>query len=324
MSMNRRDFVLDTARATALTSIGMPLAADLAQAADPDLAWHKAPCRFCGTGCGVIVGVKDGRVVAVQGDPKNPVNKGLLCAKGYHLGGALVAKDRLVHPQVRKDGKMVRVSWEEAVDTVARGIMKDPARFGIYGSGQWTIGEGFANMKFLKGGMGNNHLDPNARLCMASAVVGFITTFGVDEPSGCYDDLDTCDTVLCWGNNWAEMHPVLFSRFIDRRSRGDKVVMIDMATRRTRTTEAADHYLEFVPQTDLAIANCICHQLLASGRYDKAFVEKHVTFKANDGTTLDLSGFAKFLEDYTPSKVSALSGVPVKDLEMLGDLFADP
>ena len=90
----------------------------------------------------------------------------------------------------------------------------------------------------MKAGLSNNHIDPNARLCMASAVTGFIGTYGVDEPAGCYQDLDECDVLIMWGNNPAEMHPVLFSRVIDRRSRGGKIHMIDIGTRRTRTTGA--------------------------------------------------------------------------------------
>jgi nitrate reductase (cytochrome) len=320
--LKRREFLFQSARAAALAALsGSALPA---LAADDGLTWQKAPCRFCGTGCGVIVGVKDGRVVAVQGDQQNAVNKGLLCAKGYNTGVMLYGKDRLTEPQIRKNGKLQSASWEEAIDTIARRILKDKTTFAIYGSGQWTIPEGYTAMKFLKGGLGSNHIDPNARLCMASAVVGFITTFGVDEPSGCYDDLDTCDTIICWGNNWAEMHPILFSRFIDRKSDGDKITMIDLGTRWTRTSLAADHYLEFVPQTDLAIANCICQQLLERGTYDKYFVEKHCRFKANDGSDLSLDQFKDFLRDYDPETVAELSGVPVAQLRMLGDVFSDP
>ena len=136
-------------------------------------------------------------------------------------------------------------------------VQVDPKGFAIYGSGQWTIPEGYAALKFMKGGLGSNQIDPNARLCMASAVTGFLATYGVDEPAGCYDDLDACDVLITWGNNPAEMHPVLFSRVIDRRSRGQKVEIIDIGTRRTRTTEHSQHYLEFRPHTDLAIANGI-------------------------------------------------------------------
>ncbi len=95
----------------------------------------------------------------------------------------------------------------------------------------------------MKGGLGSYHIEPNARLCMASAVTGYISTFGVDEPYNCYDDLDQADVVILWGNNPAEMHPVLFSRIIDRRQRGDNVVLIDIGQRRTRTTEHANHFL---------------------------------------------------------------------------------
>ncbi len=238
MDATRRDFIKRSALLAASAALGGASARSAqAQAALPDgLSWHKAPCRFCGTGCGVMVGVLDGRVVAVQGDPENPVNKGLLCAKGYHAGGILYGKDRLEHPMIRRNGKLERASWNDAIDLVADKIMADPSRFAIYGSGQWTIAEGYVCLKFLKGGLSNNHLEPNARLCMASAVVGLITTFGVDEPAGCYEDLDECDTVITWGNNWAEMHPVLFSRFMDRKKgeskfSAHKSTYIDMATR---------------------------------------------------------------------------------------------
>ena len=77
------------------------------------IAWAKAPCRFCGTGCGVMVGVEQGRVVAVRGDEASPVNKGLLCVKGYHLPGLLYGEDRLLYPQKRTAaGGFSRISWD--------------------------------------------------------------------------------------------------------------------------------------------------------------------------------------------------------------------
>ncbi len=326
-NFTRREFLKMSAQMAALAALGLSTlnstVAEAEEVAD-GLTWQKAPCRFCGTGCGVMVGVKKGRVVAVQGDRENPVNRGLLCAKGYHVGAALYGADRLKRPMLRKGGKLQPVSWDLAINTIADKIVEDPTRFAIYGSGQWTIPEGFTAMKFLKGGLGSNHIDPNARLCMASAVVGFIKTFGVDEPSGCYDDLDSCDTVICWGNNWAEMHPILYSRFIDRKNKFEKVTMVDMATRRTRTTEAADHYIEFRPQSDLAIANGICYLLLKNKTYDAKFVAERARFKSNDGKDITLDQYFEFLKDYTPEKVSKISNVPVGQIKMLADIFADP
>ena len=231
MNMDRRSFVrfsaLAAASAVAARRAGAAAAEPpIATAGNDGIAWDKAPCRFCGTGCHVRVGVKDGKVVAIQGDQLAEVNKGMLCVKGYHVGLALYGKDRLTTPLLRRNGKLEPISWEEAIETIAQRVMAAPGEFAIYGSGQWTIPEGYAANKLMKGGLSNNHIDPNARLCMASAVTGYLSTFGVDEPAGCYDDLDKCDVLIMWGNNPAEMHPVLFSRVIDRRSRGENAEII--------------------------------------------------------------------------------------------------
>lgn len=295
----------------------------------PNVTWNKAPCRFCGTGCHVMVGVQDGKVVAVTGDRQAEVNKGLLCVKGYHVGMVLYGADRLKTPLLRKDGELVPISWDEALAVIAERIQSAPEKFAIYGSGQWTIPEGYAANKFIKGGLSNNHIDPNARLCMASAVTGYISTFGVDEPYNCYDDLDHCDTVLLWGNNFAEMHPVLFSRVVDRRLRGEKVELIDLTTRHTRTSEQANHVLMMQPQSDLAIANCIAHQLLERDAWDRDFVERFCNFRG-PGTPASLKGepitFEQYrteVSQYTIERTSEISGLSPQELTLLADRFAD-
>lgn len=295
----------------------------------PGVTWNKAPCRFCGTGCHVQVGVQDGRVVAIAGDAKAAVNKGLLCVKGYHVGLALYGKDRLTTPLLRRDGRLVPISWEEAIDVIAKRVLAAPDRFGLYVSGQSTIPEGVAANLFMKGGLGSNHIEGNARLCMASAVTGFMATYGVDEPAGAYDDLDACNVLITWGNNPAEMHPVLFSRVMDRRSRGEKVTLIDISTRRTRTTELADEYLEFKPQSDLAIANGIAHLLLKEGTWDREFVERHCAFRGPSdpptlqGKAITFDEYRAAMAEYTPERVEEISGVPAAKIRMLAGLFGD-
>jgi nitrate reductase NapA len=294
-----------------------------------DVTWNKAPCRFCGTGCHVQVGVKDGRVVAIAGDPQADVNKGLLCMKGYHVGLALYGQDRLTTPLLKKNGKHVPISWDEAIGIIADRIAADPKGFAIYGSGQWTVPEGYVANKFMKGGLGNNHIDPNARLCMASAVTGFLATYGVDEPAGCYDDLDACDTLILWGNNPAEMHPVLFSRVLDRRLKGDKVEIIDIGTRTTRSSSYADHLMLMKPHGDLAIANAIAHILIRDKSYDQDFVDKHCAFRADSepaelkGKAITFEEYKASLAKYTPEYCAELSGLSVAQLEHLAALFAD-
>ncbi|MBC7173444.1 MAG: molybdopterin-dependent oxidoreductase, partial [Polyangiaceae bacterium] len=195
--MERRDFLKATAMAAATTALVSEAAGQADDPLDPavrertgsGVRWNKAPCRFCGTGCTVQVGVRGDRVVAIAGDRQAAVNKGLLCVKGYHVGLALYGEDRLRRPMLKRDGRHVPISWDEALDIIADRVMQNPAGFAMYGSGQWTIPEGYAAQKLMKGGLSNNHIDPNARLCMASAVTGYVSTFGVDEPYNCFDDL---------------------------------------------------------------------------------------------------------------------------------------
>ncbi len=332
MKVDRRKFLKTSAMAAA-TAAAMSKASG--QTVNPallensPLKWDKAPCRFCGTGCHVQVGVRNGKVEAIAGDPHAEVNKGLLCVKGYNVGGILYGKDRIKHPMLRVNGELKKISWDEAVEVIAKRIQKNAKGFAYYGSGQWTVPEGYIAQKFIKGGLSNNHIDPNARLCMASAVTGYISTFGVDEPPSCYDDLDYCDTLITWGNNPAEMHPVLFSRVIDRRSRGEKVRIIDMGTRRTRTTDFSDNYLQFNPQSDLAIVNGIAHLLIENGTYDAEFVRKHCNFRGDTqpfslfGKEISFEDYKASVKEYTPEYVEKISGVPADQIRMLGDLFAD-
>ena len=163
----------------------------MTEAAKTELTWSKAPCRFCGTGCGVMVATKAGRVVATHGDAKAEVNRGLNCVKGYFLSKIMYGKDRLTTPLLRmrdgeyhKEGDFTPVSWDRAFDEMARHFKKalkekGPSAVGMFGSGQWTVWEGYAAVKLMKAGFRSNNIDPNARHCMASAVGGFMRNSGV-------------------------------------------------------------------------------------------------------------------------------------------------
>ena len=317
-----------------------------------DLAWGKAPCRYCGTGCGVEVGVKNGKIMAVRGDEASPVNKGLLCVKGYHLPAMLYGKDRLLYPQRRKaDGGLERISWDEALNLVASKFSETleshgPDAVAMYGSGQWTVFDGYAALKWVKAGMRSNNLEPNARLCMASAVMGFVTQFQSDEPMGCYDDFEFGDDFVFWGHNCAEMHPVLFSRMLERKRQSPGTRLIDLATRRTPTSDYADMYVEFRPGSDLALANGILHLLVKYRKFDEPFLLENVIFKRGI-EDLDRIGYGcygeqadrytfkdeprdssfeelkEFLRDYTPKRVSEITSVPEAQIESLAEIYGD-
>jgi nitrate reductase NapA len=259
--------------------------------------WDKAPCRFCGTGCAVMVGVQDGRVVATQGDPDAPVNRGLNCIKGYFLSKIMYGKDRLTTPLLRKkngqydkNGEFVPVSWDEAFDLMAskwkEALKADgPAGMGMFGSGQWTIFEGYAASKLWKAGFRSNNLDPNARHCMASAVTGFMRTFGIDEPMGCYDDIEQADAFVLWGSNMAEMHPVLWSRITDRRLSAPArqgAGAVDLRAPQLRPGRHRTHLHAADRPGDPELHRPLPDQHKA---VNTDFVKKHVNFKKGNPTT---------------------------------------
>ena len=364
MKLTRRDFIKLNAVAATATAAGLavPGANTLfAQTEEGGIRWDKAPCRFCGIGCSVLVGTKEGRVVATQGDPESPVNRGLNCIKGYFLSKIMYGEDRLTTPLLRKkngqydkNGEFTPVSWDEAFDIMELKFKtalkaKGPTAVGMFGSGQWTVWEGYAAAKFFKAGLRSNNLDPNARHCMASAVAGFMRTFGADEPMGCYDDIEHADAFVLWGANMAEMHPILWSRLTNRRLSTTHVKVAVLSTFEHRSFDLADIPLIFKPQTDLAILNYIAHYIIQNGKVNQDFVAKHTSFrrgvtdigyglrptdarekraknadKANDSTPMSFEEYAKFVSEYTVEKVSKLSGVPEDKLEALARLYADP
>jgi len=324
------------------------------------LSWNKAPCRFCGTGCSVNVATLDGKVVATHGDIQSPVNKGLNCVKGYFLSKIMYGRDRLKTPLLRKrdgkyhkEGDFTPVSWDEAFDVMAEKFKaalktKGPTSVGMFGSGQWTVLEGYAAVKLMKAGFRSNNLEPNARHCMASAVGGFMRTFGIDEPMGCYDDIEATDAFVLWGSNMAEMHPILWTRVTDRRLSASHVKVAVLSTFRHRCYDLADMDMIFTPQTDLAILNFIANYIIQTGRVNHDFVNKHTNFRRGDADIgyglrdenplqqaaanpnsgaskpMTFEEFAEFVSDYDEDSVSKLSGVPVQKLRDLAELYADP
>ncbi len=374
MGHTRREFIKNSAITATAAAAGITLPVSKLSAkktkADDGIRWDKAPCRFCGTGCSVLVGYKDGKVIGTQGDPDAPVNKGLNCIKGYFLAKILYGKDRLKTPMLRKkngkydkNGKFEPVTWDAAFDIMAekwkaalkndmtanRGkpVEKISSSVGMFGSGQWTIWEGYAAAKLYKAGFRSNNIDPNARHCMASAVGAFIRAFGIDEPMGCYDDLEHADAFVLWGSNMAEMHPILWSRLTDRRLTHEDAEVHILSTYEHRCFELADNGMIFEPQTDTAILNYIANYIVSNKLYNKEFIDKHINFnktptdigyglrpehplekkkkgKGGKLTKISFEEYAKSLKPYTLEYVSQLSGVPANRLKRLAKLYANP
>ncbi len=365
MTINRRTFMKASAvsAAAAAAGISIPIQATnlITDSELTRLKWDKAPCRFCGTGCSINVATLDNKVVATHGDIKSPVNKGLNCVKGYFLSKIMYGKDRLQTPLLRmtngkydKQGEFTPVSWDTAFDVMAdkyKAALKDkgPTSVGMFGSGQWTVMEGYAAVKLMKAGFRSNNIDPNARHCMASAVGGFMRTFGIDEPMGCYDDFEAADAFVLWGSNMAEMHPILWTRITDRRLSAPHVRVAVLSTYTHRSFDLADVPMIFEPQTDLVILNYIANYIIENDKVNWDFVNKHTNFargntdigyglrdehpkqrdaknadNANGSTPIKFDEYAKFVSTYTLEYAAKMSGVEESRLLQLAEMYADP
>jgi nitrate reductase NapA len=153
-----------------------------------------------------------------------------------------------------------------------------PSGVAIFGSGQYTVPEGYVSAKLMKAGFRSNNIDPNARHCMASAVVAFIQSFGIDEPAGNYDDIEHTDTVVSWGANMAECHPILWARVSDRRLGNPDVRLVNLTTVSNQTSDIADLEIIFRPGTDLAIQNYILREIVKNDAVNHDFVNQHCVF----------------------------------------------
>ncbi|WP_355661105.1 nitrate reductase catalytic subunit NapA [Halomonas salifodinae] len=365
MLLTRRQFAKANALAVAAASAGMTVPAGasnlITNAELTRIRWDKAPCRFCGVGCSVMVGTYDGRIVATHGDNRSEVNRGLNCVKGYFLSKILYGEDRLTQPLLRKrdgvydkQGDFEPVSWDEALDLMAEKFttaIRDhgPESVALFGSGQWTIWEGYAASKLFKAGLRTNNIDPNARHCMASAVYAFMRAFGSDEPMGVYDDIEHADAFVLWGSNMAEMHPVLWTRVTDRRLSHPETRVAVLSTYEHRSFDLADLPLVMTPNADVVILNYIANHIIQTGRVNRAFVDDHVGFARavddigyglrdedprqqaatnaadpNRWSEMSFDEFAEHVADFTLARAARESGLPEHRLEALAELYADP
>jgi anaerobic selenocysteine-containing dehydrogenase len=235
--------------------------------------WVRTTCGYCSVGCGMLIGVRDGRAVAVQGDPDHPVNRGRLCPKGLSEHHTITADGRLTTPSV--DGRAA--TWDAALDRMVGGFREildrhGPGSVAVLSTGQLVTEEFYALGKLIRLGMGLHHYDGNTTLCMASAVAGYKLSFGSDGPPGCYEDFELADLVVLWGANIADNHPLLAPRVLGPA--GPTLIAVD--PRVTKTAMVADQHLPVRPRGDVALLNGVLVVLLEEGLVDLDAVRDHV------------------------------------------------
>jgi formate dehydrogenase alpha subunit len=283
--------------------------------------WLQSTCPYCGVGCALRIRASEGGVTEVRGDKQHPVNAGQLCAKGALIGEAIPTEDRMLFPLLRsrETGEECRVSWDTAVERVARGIRSAVDEYGpdsvmLYGSGQLMTEDYYLFGKLAKGFIGTNNQDTNSRLCMASAVAAYQLALGKDAPPAAYADIEEANTFLIVGANMEACHPILFNRIKARkRAGGDSVRVIVVDPRRTKTAEIADIHLALRPGSDVALLNALLYEAMLGGWLDGRFIEEH---------TEGWEQFRSELPRFQAELAEDITGVPAQQIVDAARMFA--
>lgn len=302
-----------------------------------------AACPYCGVGCGTIIKTKDGRITDIVPDKDHPTNKGLQCIKGLTSAEAIYV-DRLTKPLIRKDmsdpikGHVSKTkgsydpslfreaTWEEAEEIVCQQTANIVKKFGgnsvgLYGSGQLTLEGQYLENQFMKGVLGSNTIEANARMCMTSAVTGYFKTLGSDTPPTCYEDVEMADMITIWGHNSRGAHPILYWRIADHKSKNNIPTLV-VDPRRTGTVQGLE---EINPKNsyhfptingDITIHNAIAHAILKNhpDAVDWNLLKNHTT------------GWEKYVDGvkkrYKPEDVEDVTMIPAKEIYHIAELWA--
>lgn len=266
----------------------------------PD-TWVPTTCGYCSVGCGIEIGVKDGKAVASRAHQLHPVNRGKLCPKGLSEHYILDSPNRAQRPLLRRNGKLVPVSWDDALGVMVEQFRATQARhgaqsLGVLSTGQLVTEEFYTLGKLVQLGFGTSNYDGNTTLCMASAVSGYKLSFGSDGPPGSYEDIEKADVVFLIGANIADNHPILCQYLDTNPSR----TLIVADPRVSKTAMMADLHLPLQPRSDLALLNGLAHILIKQDWIDRAYIDRHTT---------GFDELARFLDSYSPERVASLTGL---------------
>src|SRR5215212_4361573 len=279
--------------------------------------WVQSVCLLCSTGCGLDIGVRDGRMVGVRGRADDRVNHGRLGPKGLHGWEANASADRLTVPLIRKGGQLVESTWDEAMALIvdrSKALKEQYGRgsIGVYNSGQLFLEEYYTLALVAEAGIGTSHVDGNTRLCTATAAISLIESFGTDGAPGSYTDYDVTDALFMVGHNMASTQTVLWARVLDRLGGPNPPKLVVVDPRQTQAARRADVHLAPKPGTNLPLLNGILRILIMNGWVDSDFIRDH---------TVDFETLVTATEPWTPDRVESVCRVPAAKLEAAAEIL---
>jgi formate dehydrogenase alpha subunit len=277
-------------------------------------------CVYCGTGCNLYLHVDNDRIVGATPCEAHPVSQGKLCIKGWKIHEFIQHPERLKKPLVKKEGKFVEVSWNEALDVVAERFQqtKDkhgPKSLGFFASAKCTNEENYAMQKLARAVFKTNNVDHCARLCHASTVAGLAAAFGSGAMTNSINELVDAKAILVTGSNTTEQHPIIGGKILEAKSKGAKLIVVD--PRETQLAKFADVHLRQLSGTDVPWLNSFMHVIFEEGLEDKYFIDNCLESEAFDAMKKVVTS-----DKYSPETTEKLTSIPAEELRKAAIMFA--
>ena len=270
----------------------------------------------CPDTCGLLVGVEDGRVVSVKGDPEHPFTRGAICVKVRHYPERVYSPLRVLHPLKRVGAKgagtFERITWDQALDEIVHQYKQIISDSGAEAILPYSYAGTMGVVQFHAGHPFFHKLGASKLLrtiCSAAAEAGFAASMG-NIPTTDIETSVNSDLIIIWGSNTVVTNMHSWPFFLEARRRGASIVVIDPY--KNRTARKADRHLQLKPGTDAALALGMMHVIIKEGLIDKGFIGRH---------TIGFEQLAERVDDYPLPRVENITGVPAAEIEWLARAY---
>ena len=277
--------------------------------------WTKTICSYCGTGCEVNVGTRDGQITTIR-PSDGPSNHGHTCVKGRYAFDYVYAEERITSPMIRRNGQWEDVSWDEVIKYISTKLAETikqhgPDSIGVLSSARGTNEENFVAQKFARVVLGNNNIDCCARVCHSPTAAAMKMTLGTGAATNSLDEIELARTILVCGANPTDGHPVTGARIKQAARHGAKLIIVD--PRVIELNEFATLHLQLHAGTNVVLFNAMGAAIVEEGLVDEEFVRTRLT---------EYEEYRKFIRDFSPEKVEKICGVPAAKIREAARIYA--
>ncbi|MBI3852773.1 MAG: formate dehydrogenase subunit alpha [Verrucomicrobia bacterium] len=278
--------------------------------------WTKTICSYCGTGCEMNVGTRDGRITTIRPSMEGPSNHGHACVKGRYAFDYVYSKDRITSPMIRRAGQWQKVSWTEVNQFTADRLREAAAKhgpdsIGLLSSARGTNEENYVAQKFARVVLGTNNIDCCARVCHSPTAAAMKMTLGTGAATNSLDDIEIARTILVAGVNPTDGHPVTGARIKQAARHGANLIIVD--PREIELCEFATLHLQLHAGTNVVLFNAIGAAIIDEGLVDEEFIRTRLT---------EYAEYREFIREFLPEKVEHICGVPAAKIREGARLYA--